>query len=53
MPTKTNRKKVVGSDRMVMQGARAISPVPQDERFEVTVRVRRKMSLQSLTANGF
>lgn len=36
-----------------MPGAPAVGPVPNDERFEVTVRVRRKTPLQSSAANGF
>src|ERR1700730_3394941 len=50
----TNRKTIDGSDRGVpLHGAHAIGPVPADERFEVTVRVRRKAALGSLAANGF
>ena len=50
----TNRKTIDGSDRGVpLHGAHAIGPVPADERFEVTVRVRRKAALESLAANGF
>ena len=53
MATNPNRVTVPGSERLPLTGARAVGPVPKDERFEVTVRVRRKTSLQSLTANGF
>jgi kumamolisin len=38
---------------MSTDGARVVGPVPADERFEVTVRVRRKASLASLAASGF
>jgi kumamolisin len=50
----TNRKIIDGSDRALpLHGARAVGPVPADERFEVTVRVRRKAALASSEANGF
>ena len=42
MPTNPNRSTVRGSDRVVLHGVCAIGPVPKDERFEVTVRVRRR-----------
>jgi kumamolisin len=53
MPTNPKRSTVRGSDRVPLHGARAVGPVPKDERFEVTVRVRRKAPLQSLVADGF
>ena len=50
----TNRKTIDGSDRgSPLHGAHVIGPVPADERFEVTVRVRRKAALGGLAANGF
>jgi kumamolisin len=50
----TTRKTIDGSDRgSPLHGAHVVGPVPADERFEVTVRVRRKAALGSLTANGF
>jgi len=52
MATNPNRVTVPGSERLPLIGARAVGPVPKDERFEVTVRVRRKTSLQSFAANG-
>ncbi|BFU92465.1 MAG: kumamolisin [Nitrospira sp.] len=52
MPTNHNRVTVRGSERSPHHGARVDGPVPNDERFEVTVRIRRKTSLQSL-ADGF
>ena len=52
MPTNHNRVIVPGSERSPHRGARVDGPVPNDERFEVTVRIRRKTSLQSL-ADGF
>jgi kumamolisin len=43
-----------GSDRgLPLHGAHVVGPVPADERFEVTVRVRRRAALGSLAANGF
>ena len=53
MSTSQNRKTVQGSDRTPFSGARSVGPVADDERFEVTVRVRRKTALQSLAAHGF
>ena len=53
MPTNPKRATVRGSDRKPLHDARAIGPIPKDERFEVTVRVRRKAALQSSTAEGF
>ena len=53
MALSPNRMIVRGSEHVSMPGARAVGPVPNDERFEVTVRVRRKTALQSSTANGF
>ncbi|HWV47684.1 MAG TPA: S53 family peptidase [Nitrospira sp.] len=52
MPTNHNRVMVRGSERSSQHGARVVGPVPNDERFEVTVRIRRKTALQSL-ADGF
>jgi len=53
MTTIQNRKTVLGSERAPFGGSRAVGPVDGDERFEVTVRVRRKTTLQSLAAHGF
>jgi kumamolisin len=49
----SNRTIVRGSEIGPLHGARAVGPVPKDERFEVTVRVRRKTPLQSLATGGF
>ncbi len=46
-------KAITGSERILLSGARAIGPVAADERFEVTVRVRRKTDLQSFEPRGF
>ena len=53
MAANPNLATVRGSERISLPGARAVGPVPKDERFEVTVRVRRKTALQSLAADGF
>ncbi|HWF61392.1 MAG TPA: protease pro-enzyme activation domain-containing protein [Nitrospira sp.] len=47
MPTNHNRVTVRGSERSPHHAARVDGPVPNDERFEVTVRIRRKTALQS------
>ena len=52
MPTNHNRVTIRGSERSPHHGARVDGPIPNDERFEVTVRIRRKTALQSL-ADGF
>ena len=52
MPTK-DRKSLPGSERTPVKGATSIGSVADDERFEVTVRVRRQTALQSLAAQGF
>ena len=50
----TNRTTIDGSERgLPLHGAHVIGSVPADERFEVTVRVRRKVALGSLAGNGF
>jgi len=53
MSTVPNRSILPGSERTPLHGANAIGSVPEDERFEVTVRVRRKAPLQQTTATGF
>ncbi|HEX8874494.1 MAG TPA: protease pro-enzyme activation domain-containing protein, partial [Nitrosospira sp.] len=47
MSKTSTRVTVKGSERIPLHGAHTVGPVPDDERFEVTVRVRRKMPLQS------
>lgn len=47
------RKTIVGSDRGTpLEQAQSVGKVPTDERFEVTVRVRRQKPLQDLAASG-
>ncbi|QJW95736.1 S53 family peptidase [Frigoriglobus tundricola] len=53
MSKKQSRATVPGSARAAFNGAKAVGPVPADERFEVTVRVRRKAALTSQSAKGF
>ena len=53
MPTNPKRSTVRGSERSPLHDAHSTGPVPKDERFEVTVRVRRKAALQSSAAEGF
>jgi len=53
MSQKHSRAVVPGSARTAFNGAKAVGPVPADERFEVTVRVRRKAALTSRAAKGF
>lgn len=53
MPSNTDRSIIKGSERIPLHGAQSTGPVPENERFEVTVRVRRKTTLQSLASQGF
>jgi kumamolisin len=54
MPTTRDRSTITGSDRAApLHGAQIIGPVPPDERFEVTVRIRRKAELGDSAATGF
>ena len=48
MPAKPNRVAIHGSERAPVPGAHAVGAVPDDERFEVTIRVRRKSPLDPL-----
>lgn len=45
MPKKSNFATLRGSIPALVQGAHPLGPVPADERFEVTVRIRRKAPL--------
>jgi kumamolisin len=53
MPANPKRSKIQGSDRKPLQDARVVGPIPNEERIEVTVRVRRKVALQDSSAEGF
>ncbi|MDR3577896.1 MAG: S53 family peptidase [Anaerolineaceae bacterium] len=50
MPAKPKRIAISGSERAPLPGARAVGAVPDDERFEVTVRVRPKSPLDPSAA---
>lgn len=52
MSATPDRVAIRGSERVSLPGARAVGSVPKDERFEVTVRVRRKTPLQLMEATG-
>ena len=53
MPATSDRRTIKGSDRAApLHGASIIGPIPNDERFGVTVRVRRKTALTNVAANG-
>jgi kumamolisin len=51
MPAES-RKVLDSTERKPLASARAIGPVPHDERFEVTVRVRRRTPISKLVAGG-
>jgi kumamolisin len=53
MSTNVQRAIVRGSERAALSSAHPVGAVHADERFEVTVRVRRKTPLQNLAASGF
>ncbi len=53
MATHPSRKIVPGSERTPFAGARSIGPAPRDERFEVTVRIRRRTAAASLAPRAF
>src|SRR6266571_6719665 len=49
-----NRSTIQGSDRgRPLHGSRILGPVPAEERFEVTVRVKRRTDLASLADHRF
>ncbi len=48
-----HRATVRGSERIPLAGAKSVGAAPKDERFEVTVRVRRRTALAKLAVNGF
>ena len=50
--TESRRSPVRGSEREPLASARATHPVPADERFEVTVRVRRRTPMRELTPDA-
>ena len=48
----SRRKVVEGSEREPLAACRSVGPVPRDERFEVTVRVRRRTPIATLAERG-
>jgi len=48
----SRRRIVAGSERVPLAAARARAPVARDERFEVTVRVRRRTPIEALAKEG-
>ena len=52
MAAGSRRKVVAGSERAPLAAARALGPIPRDERFEVTVRVRRRTPVAALAERG-
>ncbi len=52
MAAGSRRKVVEGSERTPLAAARSAGPVPRDERFEVTVRVRRRTPIAKLAERG-
>ncbi|HTY02205.1 MAG TPA: protease pro-enzyme activation domain-containing protein, partial [Rhodocyclaceae bacterium] len=53
MAAKSRRHKIPGSERLPHCGGRAVGAVPGDERFEVTVRIRRKAAIEPRKADGY
>ena len=54
MAKRKNVTVLKGSDRAApLHGAEAVGKVPESERFEVTIRVRRQTSLATFAANAF
>jgi kumamolisin len=51
MPAES-RKVLDSTERKPLANAHAVGPVPRDERFEVTVRVRRRTPIAQLAAGG-
>ena len=48
----TNRVEVPGSDKAALPETDLVGPVPPDERFQITVRVRQQAALPSLSAHA-
>lgn len=53
IPENSKRSIISGSNRTPLHEAKAVGAVSDDERFEVTVRIRRKAPLDSSTESGF
>ena len=52
IPKDPKRSIVSGSNRTPLYEAKAVGLVPEDERFEVTVRIKRKASIGNLAESG-
>jgi kumamolisin len=52
MPAKPKRVKIRGSEKNALPGARSVGPIDDNERLEVTVRLRSKKPLEDLTSSN-
>jgi kumamolisin len=52
MPTKRKRKIIRGSEKLAMPGARSVGPIDDNERLEVTVKLRPKKPLEDLSSSN-
>jgi kumamolisin len=52
MVTKHKRINIKGSEKIAMSGAKAVGPVPDDERFEVTIRLRSRNPIENLSSSS-
>lgn len=52
MPDNSDRVEVPGSSKAALPDANLVGPVPPDERFQITVRVRRQADLPPLDAHA-
>jgi kumamolisin len=52
MPTKPKRKIIRGSEKLAMPGARSVGPIDDNERLEVTVKLRPKKPLEDLSSSN-
>lgn len=53
MATKSAYSQLPGSERLPMPDAMSMGPMPDDERFEVTVRLRRRLALAGKAMDSF
>jgi kumamolisin len=52
MATKEKRVKIQGSEKVAFSGAKVVGPVPDDERFEVTIRLKSKNPFDAPSASS-
>jgi kumamolisin len=52
MPAKPKRKIIHGSEKLAMPGARSLGPIDDNERLEVTVKLRPKKPLEDLSSSN-